>query len=454
MNERYYVLDKFGEVFRALTSLVEAMPIKRQAIETYREKNNLEKAKDVYKELQTCHIKLLDCVTTAKLLFLETDLSEASDYAGNLYDAVNKFNLMAIDYTKLIKAITVLMEQIPKQETTNANVIGRLMNNLKMGYYPTDNEHIAIMQNAVEFPDIKVNVFDPCCGCGLALEKLVTGRKATTYGIEIDEYRGNEAEGRLDRVGFGSYFHSRISNEAFHMMLLNPPYLSVMTENGTNARHEKRFLVESMYKLMYGGLLLYIIPYYRLTADICRVLCDNFINLRVYRFGENEFSKFKQIVVFGIRQKKNDGSSLVQELIKCAMTPTEIPLLETITSGLYQLPNQEQKVEIFKGAKFNLGELKRQLKSSKSIEALFEKSKLDAMEKRPLLPLNVGQVGLIGGSGLINGYVDCDTPHIIKGRIVKEIKRYVSETDSTVTETRVNRMVFNILTPDGFRELA
>ena len=91
---------------------------------------------------------------------------------------------------------------------------------------------------------------------------------------------------------------------------------------------------------------------------------------------------------------------------------------------------------------------------SKSLDALFEKSALDSMEKRPLLPLNVGQVGLIGGSGLINGYVDCDRPHVIKGRIVKEIKRSENELEGTVTETRVNRMVFNILTPDGIKKLA
>lgn len=40
--------------------------------------------------------------------------------------------------------------------------------------------------------------------------------------------------------------------------------------------------------------------------------------------------------------------------------------------------------------------------------------------KRPPLPLSIGQVGLIGGSGLINGLMECDYPHIVKGRIIKE----------------------------------
>lgn len=76
------------------------------------------------------------------------------------------------------------------------------------------------------------------------------------------------------------------------------------------------------------------------------------------------------------------------------------------------------------------------------------------MEKRPLLPLNIGQVGLIGGSGLINGYVDCECPHVIKGRVIKEIRRRENEDLNLISETRVNRMLFNILTPEGVKRLA
>lgn len=48
------------------------------------------------------------------------------------------------------------------------------------------------------------------------------------------------------------------------------------------------------------------------------------------------------------------------------------------------------------------------------------RSPLDSRKRHPLLPLNVGQVGLIGGSGFINGLIDCRSPHIVKGRVTKE----------------------------------
>lgn len=454
MSESYYAIEKFAEAERSLVSIIEAMPIKRKAIDIYNEKNNVQRAKDTFTELESTKRKLLDTVRDLGLLFSECDMSDASAFANKLYGAAKSFNLLTPDYTKLISAVETLRSQIPKTETVDATLIGRLMNNVKMGYYPTDISHVKMMKNALKFPENKVNIFDPCCGCGLALEALALGIDSVTYGTEIDEARGKEAETRLDRVGFGSFFHSRISSEAFHVLFLNPPYLNVIGEGGVKARSEKRFLVDSIHHLMPGGVIMYIVPYYRLTYDICRVLCDNFGDISVYRFLDSEFSKFKQIVVFGIKKKKEDGSDEAEKLSQFAMLPERIPMIDTLGTEIYSVPEVEKNVEVFKGANFNLGELQRQLAKSKSINMFFEKSKIDAIEKRPLLPLNIGQVGLIGGSGLINGYVDCDTPHVIKGRVIKEVKRRENEEEGTLTETRVNRMLFNILTPEGVKHLA
>lgn len=454
MSESYYAIEKFAEADRSLVSIIEAMPIKRKAIDIYKEKNNLQRAKDTFTELESTKKKLLDTVRELGLLFSECDMSDASGFANKLYGAVKSFNLMTPDYTKLISAVATLKKHIPKTETVDASLIGHLMNNVKMGYYPTDTSHVKMMKNALKFPENKVNIFDPCCGCGLALEALALGTDSVTYGTEIDEARGKEAETRLSRVGFGSFFHSRISSEAFHVLFLNPPYLNVIGEGGVKARSEKRFLVESIHHLMPGGVLMYIVPYYRLTYDICRVLCDNFGSISVYRFLDDEFSKFKQIVVFGIKKKKEDGSEETEKLSQFAMLPERIPMINTLGTEIYPVPETDKKVEVFKGANFNLGELKRQLATSKSISMFFEKSRIDAIEKRPLLPLNIGQVGLIGGSGLINGYVDCETPHVIKGRVIKEVKRRENEDEGILTETRVNRMLFNILTPEGVKHLA
>ena len=93
---------------------------------------------------------------------------------------------------------------------------------------------------------------------------------------------------------------------------------------------------------------------------------------------------------------------------------------------------------------------------------LSAKSALDSAEKRPLLPLSIGQIGLIGGSGMINGLIECDTPHIIKGRIAKvknveheeQFDQRGNHTGTQVREVISNKMIFNVLTPNGFLALS
>lgn len=452
--EKYYVLERFALTKTSVISTLESMTAKKKAIDKYQKSKKIEEARKIYQELEALKKRLCDNIINLKLLFCEADMETCGMYADKLYAAVSKFNLLTPDYTKFIEAIKPLIANIPDNETTDASVIGRLMNNVRAGYYPTDIEHVKHIKNGILFPeDRRINAFDPCCGCGMALSALTSGKLADTYGIELDEMRGEEAETRLDRVGFGSFFHSRISRDAFHLMFLNPPYLSVMQEGGSRSRSEKQFLVDSLYHLMDGGLLVYIIPYYRMTSDICRILCDNFTDIQMFRFLDSEFKKFKQIAVMGIKKSKEDGSEQAKELIQLASDVEHLPLITDLQLEYYALPNQEKRVDLFKGAVFNLGELERQLADSKSMDYLFEKSVLDAKEKRPLLPLNTGQIGLIGGSGLINGYIDCDNPHILKGRIIKETHSF-DNGDGTLTETRVNKMVFNILTPQGFKSLA
>jgi len=465
-NETPYAVAKLEEAARTVKQSISEFTSLRKKLDKC--KNNKPKAQEAYTDLQQQFGKLQNALDASTLALLEMDLPDVADYAAKLTRAVKEFNLMTPDYGKMCAALGDYLAKLPlstakEAKTTNASIIGRLMASVKMGYYPTDMEHLKIIARSVEFPDgVTANLLDPCCGCGLALQSLALGHGCDTYGVELDRHRAEEAVTRLNRVGFGSYFHSRISQETFHLLLLNPPYLSVMTESGNNARSEKRFLIDCYGHLIYGGLIIYVIPFYRLTADICRVLCDNFDDISLWKFMGGEFKKFKQVAVMGLRCKRRDGSKMVQELASLALKPDKLRELSELPEGRYRLPETAVKVNTFKGAQFNVHELAEQLKRSASFSKLFEKNKLDGGYKRPLLPLNLGQVGLVGGSGLINGLVECGTPHIIKGRIVKEnavsreenLNKKGEVASTTVIETRSNKMIFNLLTPQGFISLS
>ena len=462
----YYAFAKLNESARAITQHITELPLLRKRFDKYA--NDKVKAREIYNDLQNQRNKLCDTFETAALSLLEMELPELADYAVKLSQSVKAFNLMTLDYGKLCSALSGYLSKLPVTDesegnTTSAAVLGRMMNNVKMGYYPTESAHINMLRHGIEFPEgVSVNLFDPCCGCGLALRALAQDKSCQTYGIELDRYRAEESLTRLNRVGFGSYFHSRVSREAFHFMLLNPPYLHVLQEGGGNTRSEKRFLVDSLSHLMHGGLLAYIIPYYRLTSDICRILSDNLGDISVWKFVGSEFDRFRQVAIFGTRRKRQENSDTAASLAAMAIAPDTIPALTELPENRYTLPAIDKKVDLFKGAEFNVAELAEQLNRSTSFSRLFEKNKLDSSEKRPLLPLNLGQVGLIGGSGLINGLVECETPHVIKGRIVKENTTRAEEnlnskgevTSTTLFETRSNKMIFNILTPNGFKSLS
>lgn len=459
--QQCYAQEQLSSLQTKILRLAQALVVQRARVEKARQQDQAA-ARDAYAELQKVRQSLSESIGAAQFLLLELEEPRLALTAGQLQAGLLRFDLMSTAYKPVFDTFCRFADGFPVGGKANAAVIGRLMNHVKMGYYPTDSDNIAAMLRGIQFPQgVTTNLLDPCCGCGQALRQLAQGNNCFTYGVELDEHRAQQAQSRLHRVGFGSFFHSRISHEAFHLLFLNPPYLSVLNAGGGRSRHEKRFLIESMCHLVYGGLLLYVVPYYRLTPDICRILSDNFSDLTVWRFSDGEFQRFKQVVVMGLRKHRETDADAGQQLEQQAVSPEAIPPLSALPGHRYAVPATACSVATFKGEKFNEKELEQQLRRSDSFAQMMARSALDSGVKRPLLPLSIGQIGLIGGSGLINGLIDCDHPHIIKGRVVKVVRTEREErhnaagthTGSEVKETITNKMIFNVLTPNGFRSL-
>ena len=460
-TQRPYALDQLTQLQSQIMQSVQSMVVQRARIEKYRQ-SDLVAARDTYTELEQIRRDLTEQITAAQLFLLEMEEYKLASMAGQLCRGMSSFNLMSTGYKPIYEVLSKFTAAFPTGQKANAAVVGRLMNNIKLGYYPTDPDNIALLLRGIRFPEgVTTNLLDPCCGCGKALRQLAQGNNCYAYGVELDESRAEEAQTRLHRVGFGSFFHSSISREAFHLLFLNPPYLSVINESGGRSRHEKRFLIESLPALAYGGLLIYVIPYYRLTPDICRILVDNFDDLTVWRFTESEFRKFKQVAVLGVRKPRGTELQDTLWLEELASAPMSIRSLAEMPEERYALPDHPIEVNTFKGERFNQKELEQQLRRCNSFAQMMARSELDSGVKRPLLPLSISQIGLIGGSGMINGLIACDTPHIIKGRIVKVIRTESEEKfsvqgnhiGSEVKETITNKMIFNVLTPNGFKAL-
>ena len=453
----YYCLEELAESVKVLNAIREQLPASHAQYRRHQGSGH-PKELEALADMQTAVKRLWEEFPGLIQRLCEYGDAELLKTARRLYEVLKHFDYLGTaDLTPLCRALEAFEQMLPTPgRNINAAALGRLMNRVRMGYQPTDPAHVDLLRRAVTFPAEPTNLLDPCCGEGEALARFADGAGAVTYGIEIDELRGKQAQKRLHRVGFGSFFFSRVSSGAFQGLFLNPPYLSVRTEYGSR-RLEKSFLADGLRLLQNGGLLVYIIPYYRASPDICRVLCENLNDLRVYRFMGQEFRQFRQVVFLGTKIPRREAFGMAERLFTYLLSPQNIPELDQLPESAYVIPPAAKPVEQFKGDQFNVAELTEQLKQSKTLDCLFENRTHDNRERRPLLPMNLSQIGLIGASGLMNGLVDCDTPHVIKGRIVKEKKTHIGIPDESgkaeIRQVTSNKLIFNVLTPTGYHSL-
>ena len=367
-ENHYYCLEELAESAKVLQAIREQLP----AIHAqYRQHRGTGQGQEIeaLADMQTAVKRLWEEFPGLIQCLCEYDDAELLKTARRLYEALKRYDYLgATDLTPLCRALEAFEQILPAPgRNINAAALGRLMNRVRMGYQPTDPAHVDLLRRAVTFPVEPVNLLDPCCGEADALVRLTHRANAVTYRIEIDELRGEMAQRHLNRVGFGSFFFSHVSAEAFQGLFLNPPYLSVRTEYG-GRRLEKSFLADSLRLLQNDGLLVYIIPYYRTTPDICRILCENLDNLRVHRFMGQEFKQFRQVAFLGTKIPRREAFSMAERLFTYLLSPQNIPELNQLPENAYTVPPAAKPVERFQGAKFNVSELAEQLKRSKTLD--------------------------------------------------------------------------------------
>jgi len=323
-----------------------------------------------------------------------------------------------------------------------------------MGYYPTPLAVVDLIRKQIAFTDHAVNVLDPCCGEGLALESLTRGTKAVTYGIELDGARAAEAKPRLRHVVRAAYEQTEISRESMALLYLNPPY-----DDNEGERKELTFLRDLLDSLIAGGLLVYIIPQSRLSSDIAELLASNFTQIRSYRFPDPEFAAFGQIVVLAKKSLwPTNDAALARELAKRGASDVAVPPLpESVPWPPYSLPPTQNAIVQVRAAKPD--DLVAMAKSSAlwtRVKDLVEPVRLDGVGQPPA-PLHVGHLGLLLSAGCLNGLVgEGPSRHIVVGKPVKYIVESKElEVDGEGGDVEVTkrletfRVTIKILQPSG-----
>lgn len=300
--------------------------------------------------------------------------------------------------------------------------MARLESEAKGGYYPTppeEMEHILKCLDLSEEAIVQgITILDPCAGEGDALKQMAEYIKrqspVTTYGIELEQGRAVKADTKLDKVLSCGYEEARMSHEAFSIMYLNPPFAEMQGK-----RLEAMFLDDlSKDYLSPGNLLILNIPQYVLK-DVAKTLANRFVNIRVYRFSDENgnYSRYKQVIVFAERRKKgfrSEGERAYKEqiedtLVRYSYTGTQLisPLTEVGPSGVkYQIKPALKSVNIFKSMRVDPSQIVASSQSCGHFDkAMGKMSSLEITSSirniRPALPLKTTHIAAAISAGAL-----------------------------------------------------
>ena len=207
---------------------------------------------------------------------------------------------------------------------------------------------------------------------------------------------------------------------------------------------------------MINGIVIYKIPFSRLTNDIAYNIAKMFNDVQVIKREDN---RIQEILIFGIKDQSPQSKEDIYEYLK----NLEYNQIDDDLELTYELPQGGIKTpDIFRGSELDKDDMSNLILNSGLIDNFW--NEIDASkqqeEARPLMPFNMGQIGLVLTSGCLDGLVEEyeGQYHAIKGMVVKVRSNNVSSERSNEEidiETGSNKVQINIVTPDGeFVELA
>lgn len=337
--------------------------------------------------------------------------------------------------------------------------MARLGSTSRGGYFPTPLSELSFISSRVTVAEAgqPVNIFDPCCGTGEALAVLgkslqQQGAQVSTYGVELEKSRAEEAFSTLDHVIHDGCEVIR-TEEKFSLLFLNPPY-----QDGFGERVETSFLRRQSKYLQESGILIFLVPQATLH-DASAVIGSKFSDVRVYRFTDAHFDTFKQVVLFGRYKKpdtkeRNRTMQMLETLAK--LPPDELDTINLADQVSYEL-HPSEPVTLFRGGMLSDHELLQDVQNSEAFQQTiesFENRSFTIQFSRPVLEMKPMHYAAAIASNVISGNMG---NHILVGGTRKVILQKDIENDDgdttgqAVTEYHKSRI--RIFSPQGIFDL-
>lgn len=300
-------------------------------------------------------------------------------------------------------------------------------NEEKMGAYYTDEAHCRSLAGLFAFPEEEVCVLEPSIGNGHAVAHVTnaiydTRDRIKIFGVELDKDVCMETrrEGYIEDCIAADFTDGvKISNNVFSFVFSNPPYIQSETESGERLEMKFLKLITERY-IQREGILVWVVPY-RVISDPkhFKYLFDRYERLALYRFREEEYKKWGQVVYVG-RKVNTTLHTLeeVQEEGKGYEREEVIPVLPESFEGtplwksIAVKPSPSSAVKLFASKQFDaddaityLGNMREGAEDYRKIMSSFLTPKPFQVNDlgKPPIPLKKDSLYLLATSGAGQG---------------------------------------------------
>ena len=386
--------------------------------------------------------------------FLETGMRDTLNDSRCLF-CMLKWNRNIIKGGKIL-------EKLRKQSTFYQKVADQA----KLGAYYTDQEHCRSIAEFLQFPlNEEVCVLEPAIGNAEAV-RTITGsnenKNIHIFGVELNQETAESVLGSagIEECIWGDFLTEVLIGQGnFSFCFGNPPYGEEETDS---KRLEIRFLKKIIPCLSEEAVLVYVIPIYVATTDrFLEEWCGTFETDSLYRFREKEFEKWKQIVIFG-RKRKKEKKVNKRALKEWVLNPEKLEILPEHYYGKKIQVNASNRKDVseFAAKHFNEERIRKGLVDSALDRLVQEKITpepfiTDQLKRPPIMP-NQGQLYLMAVAGAGQGVVgtlENQDIHLQRG-IVKNVEEeniYEENGKQFLSVQRYTKINFNIIENDGKR---
>lgn len=339
----------------------------------------------------------------------------------------------------------------------------------RQGVHEQDLQYVSNRLCGDNTDRVTIKIFDPECKRGYSLNRMSNATMAygkyLSYGLNVGyPEHSNQAKNLLDHVIKGNGRGSMITNECFDVVFLQPnlEFESGIDDEGHMKHSDERIdILKTTKYVREEGITMLVLPFYRLTYSICRLISKHYTDIHInsVRAITQDPKDDMQEVMIIMRRKKDHADW--DKNMEYLMRNIEYLSYDRMTTGSLatknlKLPDNVLDVSIFKGSIFDEDDIRELLNSSELYEdAIVNTDEEKQIDNSPLIPFNIGQIGLVLTSGQLDGVVtDKDnSKHVIKGRVVKKItkdsKTDFESNEMEETTTTSHQVQINLFTANG-----